>query len=205
MTAQTPAATLRVALLPKSGLLTDALLVVGGAGLVAACAQVSFHLGFTPVPITLQTFAVVVVGASLGSIRGCASLLLYLAVGIAGAPVYSQHKHGWSVVSGSTGGYLVGFVVAASLIGFLAERGWDRRVSSSVSAMLTGNVAIYLFGLLWLHHWLGANGFGNSWNTTLTDGLYAFVPGDMIKLYLAAAALPGAWRLVGAAKRRTGR
>ena len=205
MTTHPQAETLRYAVLPRAGLLTDALLVVGGAGLVAACAQISIHLGFTPVPITGQTFAVVLVGASLGSIRGTASLLLYLLVGIAGAPVYSQHKHGWEVVSGSSGGYLIGFIVAAALTGYLAERGWDRRISSSVSAMLTGNVVIYIFGLLWLHHWLGSKGYGNSWNTTLTDGLYPFVPGDMIKLYLAAAALPGAWKLVGAARRRTDR
>ena len=205
MTTQTHAATLRYAVLPRAGLLTDALLVVAGAGLVAACAQISIHLGFTPVPITGQTFAVVLVGASLGSILGSASLMLYLLVGIAGAPVYSQHKHGWDVVIGSSGGYLVGFIVAAALIGWLAERGWDRKISSSVSAMLTGNVVIYVFGLLWLHHWLGHNGYGNSWNTTLTDGLYPFVPGDLIKLYLAAAALPGAWKLVGAVARRTGR
>jgi biotin transport system substrate-specific component len=202
MTAQAP--TLRLAVLPRGGLLTDALLVVGGAALVAACAQISIHLGFTPVPITGQTFAVVLVGASLGSIRGTASLLLYLVVGLAGAPVYSQHKHGWAIVSGSDGGYLVGFIVSAALIGFLAERGWDRKFSSSVSAMLTGNVVIYVFGLLWLHHWLGAHNFGSSWATTLTDGLYPFVPGDLIKLYLAAAALPAAWKLVGAAGRRTG-
>jgi|SRR5581483_10090027 len=204
MTVSSSAPTLRLALLPRAGLAADAALVVAGAGLVSACAQISFHLGFTPVPITLQTFAVVLVGAALGSARGTASLLLYVLVGLAGAPIYSEQKHGWEVVSGSTGGYLVGFVAAAALTGLLAERGWDRRVSSSVSAMLTGNVVIYLLGLLWLHHWLGAHGYGNSWQTTLTDGLYPFVPGDLVKLYLAALALPGAWRLVGAATRRTG-
>jgi biotin transport system substrate-specific component len=205
MTTQTHAATLRYAVLPRAGLLTDTLLVVGGAGLVAACAQISIHLGFTPVPITGQTFAVVLVGATLGSVLGTASLLLYLLIGLAGAPVYSQHKHGWEIVSGSSGGYLVGFIVAAAVTGWLAQRGWDRRISSSVSAMLTGNVVIYVFGLLWLHHWLGVHNFGQSWNTTLTDGLYPFVAGDLIKLYLAAGALPGAWKLVGALARRTGR
>jgi biotin transport system substrate-specific component len=193
---QSQAATLRLAVLPRAGLLTDALLVCGGAGLVAVCAQISFHLGFTPVPITGQTFAVLLVGASLGSLRGTASLLLYLLVGLAGAPVYSEQKHGWDVASGSTGGYLVGFIVAAALTGWLAERGWDRRLSSSISAMLTGSVVIYAFGLLWLHHWLGVHNFGQSWKTTLEDGLYPFVAGDMIKLYLAAAALPAAWKLV---------
>ena len=194
------AATLRLAVLPRAGRLADVLLVAGGAGFVALCSQISFHLGFTPVPITGQTFAVVLVGATLGSIRGAASLALYLLVGLAGAPVYSEHKHGWDVVSGSTGGYLVSFIVAAALTGWLAERGWDRRVSSSVSAMLTGSVVIYLFGLVWLHHWLGAHHFANSWNTTLQDGLYPFVPGDLVKLYLAAAALPGAWKLVSRLK-----
>jgi len=203
---QPQAATLRLAVVPRAGLLADALLVCGGAGLVALAAQVSIHLGFTPVPITGQTFAVVLVGAALGSVRGTASLLLYLLVGLAGAPVYAAHKHGWEVVSGATGGYIVGFVVAAALTGWLAERRHDRRVSTSLSAMLNGNVVIYIFGLLWLHHWLHA-----SWATTLTDGLYPFVAGDVIKLYLAALALPGAWRLVAfvsrsaGAKPRTGR
>ena len=185
------AATLRVAVLPRAGLVTDAVLVAGGAGLVALAAQVSIHLGFTPVPITGQTFAVVLVGASLGALRGAASLLLYLVVGIAGVPVYAQHKHGWAVFSGATGGYIVGFVVAAALIGVLAEQGWDRRFSSSVSTMLIGNVVIYAFGLVWLHHSLHVN-----WPSTLTDGLYPFVLGDVIKLFLAALALPSAWALV---------
>jgi biotin transport system substrate-specific component len=188
---QTQAATLRLAVLPRAGLLADALLVVGGAAFVALAAQVSIKLGFTPVPLTGQTFAVLLVGAALGSTRGALSLLLYLLVGVAGVPVYAEHRHGWSVFSGATGGYIVGFVVAATLTGWLAERSWDKRFSSSISAMLTGSVVIYLCGVVWLHHFLGVN-----WSTTLDDGLYPFVPGDMLKVYLAAAALPGAWRLV---------
>jgi biotin transport system substrate-specific component len=190
------AATLRLAVLPRAGWLTDVVLIAGGAGFVALCAQVSIHLSFTPVPITGQTLAAVLVGAALGSLRGSASLLLYLLVGLVGAPVYSDHQHGWAVVSGSTGGYLVGFIAAAALTGWLAERGWDRRLSSSVSVMLTGNVVIYLFGLAWLHHWLGAHNDGRSWNTTLSDGLYPFVAGDLVKVYIAAAALPVVWKLV---------
>ena len=198
---ETPAATLAhptlsSAIVPRTGLLADALLVCAGTGLVALAAQISIHLGFTPVPITAQTFAVVLVGASLGAVRGTASLLLYLLIGVAGAPVYAEHKHGWEVFSGSSGGYIVGFVLAAALTGLLAERGWDRRVSTSVSVMLTGNVVIYLCGLPWLHHSLGV-----SWAKTLEYGLYPFVAGDVIKLYLAALALPGAWRLVGRIRR----
>src|SRR5207237_6080222 len=133
-----------------AGLLADAALVVAGAGLVAGAAQISVSLPFTPVPITGQTFAVVLVGAAVGTIRGFASLFLYLWAGVAGAPIYADHAHGWAVITSATGGYLVGFVVAAALTGFLAERRWDRRFSSSLGAMLTGNVVVYLVGLPWL-------------------------------------------------------
>ena len=187
------AATLRLAVLPRAGFLADVLLVVLGAGLVATAAQISVSLPFTPVPITGQTFAVVLVGASLGAIRGTASLSLYLLVGLVGAPVYADQSHGWEIVKGATGGYLVGFVAAAALTGWLAEHRWDRRFSSSVTTMLTGNVVIYLFGLPWLAHVLPGN---PSLEDTLEAGLYPFVPGDIFKLYLAGAVLPAAWRLV---------
>jgi biotin transport system substrate-specific component len=185
------AATLRLVFFPRSGLITDALLVLGGAGSVALAAQVEIHLGFTPVPITGQTFAVVLVGAGLGSVRGMASLALYLLVGMIGAPVYSGGEGGWEWVKGATGGYLVGFVVAAGVTGYLAERHWDRRFNSAVAAMLTGNVVIYLFGLPWL-----AAKLDTGVEDTLEAGLYPFVVGDLFKLYLAGALLPGAWRLV---------
>jgi len=185
------AATLRLAVFPRSGLLVDALLVLGGAAFVGLCAQVSYQPLFTPVPYTLQTFGVLLVGAAYGAMLGAASLSLYLILGIAGAPLFAQHKHGWDVFSGATGGYIVGFVVAAALTGYLAERGWDKRFATSVTLMLTGIVVIYACGAVWLHHWLHA-----SWNTALTDGVYYFVPGDLVKLYLAAAALPAAWQLV---------
>jgi biotin transport system substrate-specific component len=193
---QADAATLRLAVFPRTGLLGDALLVCAGAGFVSLAAQISIPLGFTPVPITGQTFAVLLVGASLGSVRGAASLLLYLLIGMVGAPVYSEQRGGWEVFSGATGGYLVGFVLAAALVGLLAERGWDRRFATSVSAMLTGSVVVYACGLPWLHHVIGG-----SWEGTLEAGLYPFVPGDVVKLYLAALALPGAWKLVERVKR----
>jgi len=185
------AATLRLAVVPRSGFLVDALLVLGGAAFVGLCAQVSYQPSFTPVPYTLQTFSVLLVGAAYGAMLGAASLSLYLILGIVGVPLFAEHKHGWDVFSGATGGYIVGFVIAAALTGYLAERGWDKRFATSVTMMLTGSVVIYACGALWLHHWLHA-----SWNTTLTDGVYYFVPGDLVKLYLAAAALPAAWQLV---------
>lgn len=190
-------ATLRFSALPKTGLLTDAAIIVLGAGLIAASAQVSIPLPFTPVPITGQTFAVLLVGASLGTARGAASALLYVLAGIAGAPVYADGAHGWAQVSGSTGGYLVGFVLAAAVIGRLAERSWDRRFSSAIGAMLTGNVIIFVVGLIWL-----AVVLDTSLEKTLEYGLYPFIPGEIVKLYLAAALLPTAWRLVGRGKTR---
>ena len=183
-------------LAPRAGLLADAVLVGGGAALVAGAAQISVSLPFTPVPITGQTFAVVLVGASLGTIRGFASLFLYLWAGVAGAPIYAHHAHGWAVVTSASGGYLVGFVAAAALTGSLAERRWDRRFSSSIGAMLTGNAVIYLVGLPWLAVVLGTN-----LEKTLEYGLYPFVPGDVFKLYLAAALLPGTWRIVERVRR----
>src|SRR5438445_10475712 len=118
---RTEAATLRLAVFPRSSLLTQAALVVAGTLLVAGAAQISFPLPFTPVPITGQTFAVVLVGASLGAVRGTASLMLYLWLGVAGAPIYAHHDHGWSVITGSSGGYIVGFVLASAVTGYLAE------------------------------------------------------------------------------------
>ncbi|MBA3364408.1 MAG: biotin transporter BioY [Actinobacteria bacterium] len=185
------AATLRLAAFPRVGLVQDALLVAAGTAIVAVAAQITVSLPFTPVPLTGQTFAVVLVGASLGAVRGLASLGLYLLIGIAGAPVYADRAHGWEVFTGPTGGYIVGFVAAAAVTGYLAERRWDRKFSSAVAAMLTGNVIIYLVGLPWLASVLDTN-----LEKTLELGLYPFVPGDVFKLYLAAVLLPGAWRVV---------
>jgi biotin transport system substrate-specific component len=185
------AATLRLAVFPRPGALTDVLLVFGGAGFVALAAQVSFDLPFTPVPITGQTFAVLLVGASLGALLALASLGLYLFVGALGAPIYADGNGGWETLTGPTGGYIVGFVLAAVLIGALAQRRWDRRFSSAVAAMLTGNVVIYLVGLPWL-----ADKIDAGFETTLEQGLYPFVVGDLLKLYLAGALLPSAWKLV---------
>jgi biotin transport system substrate-specific component len=185
------AATLRLAVFPRPGTLTDVLLVVGGAGFVALAAQVSIDLPFTPVPITGQTFAVVLVGAALGALLGLASLGLYLFVGALGAPIYADGDGGWDVLTGPTGGYIIGFALAAFLIGALAQLRWDRRFASAVAAMLTGNVVIYLVGLPWLAEKIDAG-----LETTLEQGLYPFVVGDLLKLYLAAALLPSAWKLV---------
>ena len=193
------AATLRLAVFPRPTFLTDALLIVSGTALVSICAQISVKLPFTPVPITGQTFAVLLVGASLGTVRGASAGLLYVLLGLV-TPIYAGHGEGWDVITSASGGYLISYPFVTALTGWLAERRWDRKFSSAVGAMLTGNVVIYLFGLPWLAVVLNTN-----LEKTLELGLYPFVPGDTFKLYLAAAALPGAWKLVGAAKRRTDR
>src|SRR5262249_22777106 len=136
-------------------------------------------------------FAVVLVGATLGSISCATSLGLYLLAGITGAPVYAHGAHGWAVVTSASGGCLLGFILAASVTRWLATRRWDRRFSTAPSAMLAGNVLIYLVGLPWLAWQLHTN-----LERTLELGLYPLVVGDLLKLYLAAILLPGAWKLI---------
>jgi biotin transport system substrate-specific component len=180
----------RTTVVPRIGARADAVLVLAGAAVIAGAAQVSIPLPFTPVPVTGQTFAVLLVGGALGTLRGLSAAVLYVLLGLAGAPIYADHASGWHVLSGPTGGYLIGIALAAALAGRLAERRWDRTVSSAIGAMLTGNVVVYLCGLPWLAHSLGTG-----LTKTLELGLYPFVPGDLLKLYLAAALLPAAWRL----------
>ena len=174
-----------------AGLAYDAALILGGSLLVAALAQIDIHL--TPyVPVTGQTFGVLLVGAALGSIRGGLSMLVYLLWGILGLPFFAGGESGVPSLTFPTGGYLWGFVVAAAVVGWLAERGWDRRVGSALGAMFVGNVIIFAFGVPWL-----AASLGLSAEEALAGGLYPFIIGDTIKLLLAAATLPLAWRLIG--------
>ena len=185
-------ATLRFAVFPRAGLAIDAVLVIAGALLVAVCAQISIPLPFTPVPITGQTFGVLLVGASLGAVRGAVSLALYVALGLFGAPVYAPGPtEGLARLLGPTGGYLAATPLAASLAGWLAQRRWDRRFPSALSALLAANAVFYLIGVPWL-----AAATGVSAGKALELGLYPFIPGDLLKLCLAGALLPSAWRVV---------
>ncbi|TMK53533.1 MAG: biotin transporter BioY [Actinobacteria bacterium] len=177
----------------RSRIAFDVISIVAGSLIVAGLAQISIVLHFTPVPITGQTLGVLLVGASLGAWRGGASLLLYLAEGAAGAHFFAQGKHGVSILAASSasGGYLWGFVVAAIVVGFLSQRGWDRNIGSSIGAMLIGEVIIYAFGVPWLSAALHVSS-----TKAYEYGLYPFIIGDAIKLGLAAAVLPTAWRFV---------
>jgi biotin transport system substrate-specific component len=170
--------------------LYDLTLIVGGSLLVALSAQLAFRLPFSPVPITGQTLAVLLVGALLGSVRGGLSMLLYLAQGVAGLPVFAAGGAGVAYFLGPTGGYLLGFVAGAALTGLLAERGWDRRIGTTLVAMLLGTVTIYMAGLAWLAVFTGAENM-------LAAGLYPFLPGAAIKIAAAALLLPLGWKLLG--------
>lgn len=171
-------------------------LVIGGALLTAAAAQVSIPLGFTPVPITGQTFAVLLVSAALGWRMAVSSQALYWVLGAVGLPFYAGAKGGWTVATGSTFGYFAGFVLAAAFVGYLAERGQDRTFATSFTVMSTGTVIIYACGVTWLAHSLNVPLYTGDGKDAFTYGLAPFIVGDLIKMILAAVLTPSAWWLV---------
>jgi biotin transport system substrate-specific component len=171
------------------GLLYDAIIILCGSFVVALSAQVKFYLPFSPVPVTAQTFAVLVLGIALGSRRGAMTMVAYLAEGAFGLPVFTN-AIGVAALFGPTGGYLVGFVVAAYLVGRLAEMGWDRRIITTIVAMIIGDAVLLAFGFVWLSILTDVK-------TALFTGFYPFVIGDVLKVMIAAAVLPAVWKLLG--------
>lgn len=184
-------------LVAQRSVVTDVALVAAGVALTALLAQVAIPLW--PVPITGQTLAVLVVGASLGAARGATSLAVYAILGAAGMPIFSEQSSGLAVLAGPTGGYIVGFVLAAALTGWLAERRWDRRFLGAAVAMTAGTVVTFAIGLPWL-----AVATGGSLEQVLAWGLVPFIPGGIVKAVVAAAILPLAWRGVRALDARRG-
>jgi biotin transport system substrate-specific component len=209
-----------------AALTRDIALMAGFAGFVALCAQIAVRLPWTTVPITGQTFAVLVTGGALGAWRGAGSLSIYMLVGMIGLPVFAPggadvtgnwdmhfilpwdgtHALVWDI---SSGGYIVGFILAAALVGFLAERQWDRKPWVHLG-MFLGNAAVYVPGILWLAYLIETEwvhpaaqqplgdliaGSG-TWGKALQGGLYPFIVGDLMKLFLASVTLPAAWSLV---------
>jgi biotin transport system substrate-specific component len=192
--------TLSQAILRHTTLPMDAVLVLVGSAFVALCAQIAVQLPF--VPITGSTFGVLLVGTVLGSKRGALALLAYIAEGLVGLPVFQSGNSAWvpnrfgePYIVGTTLGYLIGFVLAAYVVGWLAERfSMDREVWSAALLLLVGNIALYIPGLLWLQFWLSGHGV----QTTVWEaGLIPFLWGDVVKLILAATVVPIAWRFVG--------
>jgi biotin transport system substrate-specific component len=173
-----------------AGLAFDLLAVVLAGVFIAFLAQVRIPLPFTPVPLTGQTLAVLVSAMALGSRRGGAAAVLYVLAGAAGLPVFSGSGSGFAHLAGPTGGYLVGFMTAAWVVGMLAEHGWDKRPLASLAAMLVGNAVIYTFGVLWLGSYVG---FGR----VLGLGVLPFIPGDIAKILVGSCLLPAAWKLFG--------
>jgi len=178
---------------PLTGLARDAVLVVGFCLVNAVAAQIAIPLPFTPVPLTGQTFSVLLTGGLLGWRLGLASLLLYLAAGAVGLPFYAQGRGGLAVLFGATVGYLVAFPIAAAVVGRLAQLGWDRSFRRAVLAMVLGNLIIYLLGV----GGLLATGTMPDLATAVQRGVLPFLPGDAIKILLAAGALPAGWALLG--------
>jgi len=173
----------------------NATLVVGFALLTAICAQIRIPLGFTPVPVTGQTFAVLLAGAALGTRLGALSQLTYWVMGLIGLPFYSNATGGWSAGTGATMGYMIGFIFAAAAVGHLAERKHDRQFITSLPAMLLGSAIIYICGATWLAHSLNiavATGDKNA----ISLGVAPFLIGDLIKMLLAAVSTSTIWRLI---------
>ncbi len=215
----------------RSGRLArDVILILAFTGFVALCAQIVIRLPWTTVPITGQTFAVLVTGGALGAWRGASSLTVYMLLGMVGAPLFAPGSAAtvgawdihfilpWSGNDGlpwdiSSGGYIVGFIFAAALVGYLSERQWDRKPWVHFG-MLLGNVVLYVPGILWLAYLIGTDwihpvgkplgeliaGEG-TWDKALKGGLYPFIIGDLMKLFLASLLLPSAWAIVNRRRR----
>lgn len=187
-----PRQTLIGAVWPEEGLARPvrlAILAIAGTALLALSARIQVPMW--PVPMTMQTFAVLVIGAAYGWRLGGATILLYMAEGAVGLPVFAKGGGIAYFYEATSMGYIYGYLPAAMLVGWLAQRGWDRGPATTALAMLFGNVLIYVPGLLWLGMMVG-------WDKpVLAWGLYPFIVGDLVKLALAAAVLPLAWKAVG--------
>jgi len=171
------------------GITKDVVLVLSFGLLTALAAQISFWIG--PVPITGQTFVVLISGILLGSVRGALSQIFYLSVGLTGFPFWfaAGGSLGIARLVGPTGGYLIGFVAAAFLVGRLAEKGWDRNIKTTISAMILGSMVIYVFGLVRLANFIPTQNLFQA-------GLFPFILGDLLKIFLVGLFLPKGWRLI---------
>lgn len=167
------------------------MMVVAGIAALAISAQI--RVPMWPVPATMQTFAVLTIGAAYGTRLGLITLLGYILLGAAGVAVFANEASGLAYIAGPTGGYLVGFVVAAGLMGAMARRGWDKSITGMAGAMLVGTAAIYTFGLAWMGFLFGADK-GAAW--VLQYGMANFLIADALKLVLAALIVPGVWKML---------
>lgn len=185
-----------------------AVLVAAGVAALAVAAKISVPVPPSPVPVTLGTFAVLSIGAAYGARLGLVTILAYMLVGVLGFDVFagsSAEKYGLAYMMGTTGGYLVGYVLATLALGLAAQRGWDRSLGGMTLAMLIGNALIYAAGLAWLYVLVAgglfnAETFASPFAQTLAWGLTPYLIGDAMKLVLAAVLFPVLWKLVGSAR-----
>lgn len=176
-------------LIEKQTAITSAIAVFAGSLLIALSAQIYIMLPFTPVPITAQTLSVLFAGSLLGSKRAVLSVLLYIAYGAVGFPVFSENSAGLVKLFGATGGYIFGFILAAYAVGKFTENGWDRFLGKSLTAMLLGQLLVFVPGLLWLGQFVG-------YANVLEQGFYPFVIGGIVKTLLAGSSSVLAWNLI---------
>jgi biotin transport system substrate-specific component len=186
---------LRATVFPRSTALTQGLFVVGGIGFIALLAQISIPVPGSPVPVTGQTLAVLLIGTTYGARLGFLTFASYLLAGIAGAPIFAHSatsaNHGIARLTGATGGYLVGMLVASLLLGYLADRKADQKFTTSFPALLLGDVVIFAFGLTWLHASLDM-----TWAATIKAGFTPFILGEALKIAITATSLPLVWRRI---------
>ncbi|CAB4842685.1 MAG: hypothetical protein F2768_03390 [Actinobacteria bacterium] len=186
---------LRATIFPHSNALTESLFVVGGIGFIALLAQISIPVPGSPVPATGQTLAVLLIGTTYGARLGFITFASYLLAGIAGAPLFAHSatspNHGIVRLTGATGGYLVGMLVASLALGYLADRKADQKFKTSFPALLLGDVIIFTFGLGWLHASLDL-----SWSATIAAGFTPFILGEALKIAITATSLPLVWRRI---------
>jgi biotin transport system substrate-specific component len=186
---------LRTAVFPRSTTVTEALFVVGGIGFISLLAQISLPVPGSPVPVTGQTLAVLLIGTTYGARLGLITFASYLLAGIAGAPIFAPSatsaNHGIDRIVGATGGYLVGMLVASFVLGYLADRKADQKFRTSFPALLLGDLIIFTLGLTWLHASLDL-----TWAATFKAGLTPFILGEALKIAITATSLPLVWRRI---------
>lgn len=210
LTGTATAETLAQRIVPRRGILSNEwifqlFLVLTGSWFVALCAQIRIPLPFTDIPITGQTLGVVLVGSLLGSRLGVISLLVYLAQGAIGLPFFQGGNAGLQYLTiAPSAGYLFSYPIAAALVGWLAERGWDRKVPTTLAAMVLGNIVIYAIGVAWLSGFpIVGQSEPRGIAAAIATGMLPFLIGDGIKIAIASGVLPGAWKLLGSEKARS--
>jgi biotin transport system substrate-specific component len=186
---------LRATVFPRSSALTQVLFVAAGVAFIALLAQISIPVPGSPVPVTGQTLAVLLIGTTYGARLGVLTFATYLLAGVAGAPIFAPSatsaNHGIDRLMGATGGYLVGMLVASLVLGYLADRKADQKFRTSFPALLLGDAIIFTFGLLWLQQTLDL-----SWSKTIAAGFTPFILGEAIKIAITATSLPLVWRRI---------